>query len=393
MNIITTFNPIVTASGTFDMTIQNGGHLLVTNESSANLILTFGNGASTYVPANDKRLYCINGQMAQPHTKITYSTQSTLPNQNIVNQTVIEAFQPGENVPETYPSPIIRNTSVAGAIKATGVQLIDASPLFTTVISAIDSTTGLDYLLLVGGSFIVGNNSVGGLGGSITLNGGSGSSEQTIINGGSINIRNVFTDGITPLAITDPITSRNYLILLDTAELDIGDNGAGGQFGSLKIAGPITVNGNYLSVDTSGLMTVPNAIHANLIRAIIPTNAVGQDLGLHVPTTGYHIVSTVEGAGDIFKVGAEGASLLQGTLALLTGSISRISMFGPYTLSTTATFFNHNLGVVPDMVLLQIVGAASTAEMAKYDNTSMTTTQVKLVSNGSYKAVGLAIKF
>jgi len=95
---------------------------------------------------------------------------------------------------------------------------------------------------------------------------------------------------------------------------------------------------------------------------------------------------------DLIQADA-GVKLTAGGVAFTTGSMSKVVPFGPYTLSTTATFFNHNLGVVPDFIILTCVGTNSTAEMAKYDNTTMTTTQVKLVSNGSFSFIGLAIKF
>lgn len=88
-----------------------------------------------------------------------------------------------------------------------------------------------------------------------------------------------------------------------------------------------------------------------------------------------------------------GISITSGGIALVTGSISKVKPFGPYTLSTTATFYNHNLGVIPDFIILTCVGTSSTAEMAKYDDTTMTSTQVKLVSNGSFNFRGVAIKF
>jgi hypothetical protein len=144
MNIISTFNPFTSLNTSFDMTVQQGGHLLVINESSANLVLMFGNGGNTYAPANDRRLYCINGQMAQPHTVVSWVIQSQLPNMNIVNQVLIEIYQPGENVPEVYPAPLVRNTSVAGAITATSLNVAVAyDPAgITDVIQVSDPTRG-----------------------------------------------------------------------------------------------------------------------------------------------------------------------------------------------------------------------------------------------------------
>lgn len=90
-------------------------------------------------------------------------------------------------------------------------------------------------------------------------------------------------------------------------------------------------------------------------------------------------------------VNQNGIQLLAGTLALLAGSISRLSTFSG-AATTTPTFFNHGLGTVPDLVLIQRVGTSSAVETFGYDDTTMTTTQVKIVSNGSFNFRALAIK-
>jgi hypothetical protein len=76
-----------------------------------------------------------------------------------------------------------------------------------------------------------------------------------------------------------------------------------------------------------------------------------------------------------------------------------ISQFGPYSITTTPTFYNHNLvdvngtPIVPDMIILQGTGAASTSRTAVYEDSTMTTTQVKITGNTSFSVRGIAMKF
>ncbi len=98
------------------------------------------------------------------------------------------------------------------------------------------------------------------------------------------------------------------------------------------------------------------------------------------------------GGTEIARVNASGLSLISGTFALLTGSLARISSFSG-TATTTSTNFNHNLGAVPDIIMLTLTIVSSTAHMITYDPTSLTSTQVKVQSDGTNTFAGLAIKF
>jgi hypothetical protein len=75
------------------------------------------------------------------------------------------------------------------------------------------------------------------------------------------------------------------------------------------------------------------------------------------------------------------------------------SWFGPYTVTSTGTFFNHNLvdstgtAVTPDLVLLVIAQLTNTLHVVSYDPGTITSTQVKLESDVSLQVVGVALKF
>ncbi len=101
----------------------------------------------------------------------------------------------------------------------------------------------------------------------------------------------------------------------------------------------------------------------------------------------------LSGGSEMARIDSSGLDLRAGTFSLLTGSISRISAFSG-TASVTATLFNHGLGAVPDIVLLQLTINSTTAHMVSYFNdASLTSTQVKIISDGTNSFVGLAIKF
>jgi len=348
MQIVSQFNPIAATSGQFDMTVQRGGHVMIANESSANLIITFGNGAQSYVPANDKRLYCVSGQMAQPHTTIKWIQQSKLPQANTINQTTVEAYQPGENVPETYPSPLIRNTSVAGPITATKISLnvpiFTVGPGTTNVIEVFDTPGTNDRYI-------------------------------TLDNFPSLSMYTT-TNTITPIINVGWILGGpavNNFSLQNDGSMFLGTN----PFGQTQF----DTTGNF--IQSTGTKIVAQLIDAS----VVPSGAA--DLGLHVANAN-RIVDTVGGV-DQFLVGSGGPHLLNGTITLISGSLSRMKFFSG-TATTTPTLFTHNLGVIPDLILLTLTGTTTALSMVKYDPATVTSTQVSVISDSSRSFVGLAIK-
>src|SRR5690348_10537793 len=108
----TPFNPTTVQSGSFEWDGGEDTHLIVINESNQNLLIRFAGGQKSYVPANDRRKYKLSGIMAQPQNSIAWTVQSGINQLNSVNQVVVEVYAPGEAVPETYPSPLIRQANV-----------------------------------------------------------------------------------------------------------------------------------------------------------------------------------------------------------------------------------------------------------------------------------------
>ena len=357
----TPFDPTAANNGTFTWGGGEGTNLVVINESFQNLFFKFAGGQISYVPANDRRRYSLIGEMAQAQNQVRWFVQSSIKNQNTINQVVVEVYAPGEEVPESYPAPVIRQSNVAGNITATSLSLIQpewVSGPDVNVISVTDPNTLLVYASL-----------------------NTHPSLHMMTN--TLSPAVALWDGGVNGAFNTQITNQGQFIA-----------GSLGNFqGHLVVNNNVTGNPNGDQFFVDGItMTVPGQINANLIRAIVPNNNSGQDLGLHTEA-GFRIVSTIEGTGDVFAVSAAGPTLLLGTLNLLVGSLSKIAAFGPYSVTTTAAFFNHNLGVIPDAIILTHSVASSVAFDPSYDHASMTATQVKLQSVATGTLRGLAIKF
>ncbi len=98
------------------------------------------------------------------------------------------------------------------------------------------------------------------------------------------------------------------------------------------------------------------------------------------------------GANGVELSYANGINLLNGKLNLLSGSLSRIAQFGSYAIGTTYAYYNHNLGAVPDLILL--VGVSDVSATFIYDDLTLTSTQVQIMSSvGGAYCRGLALKF
>ena len=98
---------------------------------------------------------------------------------------------------------------------------------------------------------------------------------------------------------------------------------------------------------------------------------------------------------DNTKISSNGAGALTALQALFThGSLTRIGMAGPFTVTSTKTAFNHGLGGTPNIVIPIIdTGGLSGAHNCYVDTGSYTSTQVSLKSDTSMTVYILAIAF
>lgn len=126
---------------------------------------------------------------------------------------------------------------------------------------------------------------------------------------------------------------------------------------------------------------------ANLITA-----ETGNDVGLHA-AAGQRVVDTINSV-DTFSVDENGMHLLAGVFNLLTGSLSKIAIAGPYTTTATAASFAHNLGDTPDFVITWLAFSSAATCSLTANKATMNSTTVDLRSNIMLSPVYLlSIKF
>lgn len=109
MTIVTIFNPLTDPFPTFDTLAQYGEKIIIINESSVNILITFGNGGTSIVPANDRRMYEFIDQMGIGYGSVTWGIESNTNLSNTFNQVIVENYLESETVPEVYPAPLIRS--------------------------------------------------------------------------------------------------------------------------------------------------------------------------------------------------------------------------------------------------------------------------------------------
>lgn len=111
MELAAAFNPTLNTSGSFTaLTMQSGSKIIIINKSYVDLIFTFGNGDKRLVIANDRRGFTLN---SQPNPTVTW-VQENIDYPQTINQLqnvcYVEVYQPSEQVSETYPAMIQRET-------------------------------------------------------------------------------------------------------------------------------------------------------------------------------------------------------------------------------------------------------------------------------------------
>jgi hypothetical protein len=83
--------------------------------------------------------------------------------------------------------------------------------------------------------------------------------------------------------------------------------------------------------------------------------------------------------GNIAKIDAGGITLQAGSINLLTGTITRMVIDGPFTIHPAGTTVNHSLGAVPDFVFpISDTGNATSASLYGVNFGTMSSTQVTL---------------
>jgi len=119
MQIVKIFDPSATTSGSFNLVLPgNRGKMLIYNESSFNLQLTFANNDTTYIPAWWADLYHLKDM---PSPTVNWSQQSQLAsNGPPISQVVVVTYEENEKVSGTYPAALTRQTNIGNAVNTVG---------------------------------------------------------------------------------------------------------------------------------------------------------------------------------------------------------------------------------------------------------------------------------
>lgn len=159
--------------------------------------------------------------------------------------------------------------------------------------------------------------------------------------------------------------------------------------GTLAHPGSVSFDNGKIFSDGVGRMSFVQRIFANLIQTL-----TGNDLTLGVET-GHRIAFQVNNT-NVATINADGSfQMVSGPVEFITGSLRRISSFSG-TANTSFANYNHGLGIIPDIVLIQFVGStAGDSATFSYNPATMTNAIVAITCNDATPRsfVALAIKF
>ncbi len=317
MRLLTPFDPTATSSGRIITQLVNqGSKIIVMNESSINLLLTFGDGTTAQLPANWARLFIL----VQPHFDILWQQQSSGGISSIqpTNQVVVEVYEPYEMIVEHYPQELLRQTN-AGNQGAGASTLADDGRAGGATPVTIEATQS-----------------------------GAGGSNVLIDNQGNATFAQ-WSSGI--------LTTIFHVLANATSGTDnvkLGDSGH-----QVYIQGTLLAD---LATTFSGDVTV---------------NGLG---------TGLSVANNVT---------VSGTATVSIDLALALGSVSKIASFGPYSIAGNGHgTFAHNLGVIPDFILL-VIDDTTYHQLPSVDFANLTSSQFTSYNGGGGTATfrGIAIKF
>jgi hypothetical protein len=209
-----------------------------------------------------------------------------------------------------------------------------------------------------------------------------GNAVSTVGGGSSFVQNDGNTAGTSVVESTVSGDGASAVSLTNAGDLHLGTVA---HHGSITTIGPLSTDNAQIVSDGAGVFTIVNRILTNLIKTI-----TGNDLTLGVET-GHKIALQVNNA-DVVDVNSSGINILSGGLLLPSSQLLKgISHFGPYTVTSTPTAFNHNLGITPTLCVICVANAA--AADIDYDRSTMTSTQVTMSSTASCTVTGIALAF
>ncbi len=184
----------------------------------------------------------------------------------------------------------------------------------------------------------------------------------------------------TPVVTAAPGSEATATLINNDGSASLGSPT---RSGTIKLADAASGGAQpALSANGSGAINLAALLSTQQIGLFVGATKVG-----HLDSGGIHLEA------GAFQFDGSSSTLTTLILKLKTGGLTAINIFGPIAMTTAVTTYNHNLGVVPDIILLQPTGALAGANRTtEYDTSSLTTTQFNANGNASFSAMGIAIK-
>ena len=188
MRYVGAFTPQALPTGTFDLTAKKG-KFVFSNESCQNLVVTFANGFDRKIPAGIASLVCLD----QPATLMNWRVISSL-NIPCIDAVDIDFYESYEQLPETYPSSLVRQTIVGNSINlatSTTNLVNDGNPAGTQIIEATVAGDGSSAVSVT-------NDGVAAFGNALRPG-------KVVVNGnGEVNTNTIVSpaDGASVLSVT-----------------------------------------------------------------------------------------------------------------------------------------------------------------------------------------------
>lgn len=187
-----------------------------------------------------------------------------------------------------------------------------------------------------------------------------------------------------------PLSSSTQAVINDgnAANTTILEATVAGDTGS---AVKLTNNAVFILGDATNPGSLTTVGVATLNSTEFPTGTPGNETHI-VNTAGSDIVLQSPLGNEIGRFANNGNIKVASALQLVTGLIRAISFFGPLNVTTVTANFAHGLGVVPDIVLLQVSGGVSTVRTCMVNYSTLSSTGMDLTGNASFSVYGIALK-
>jgi hypothetical protein len=343
---------------------NNKATLQLQNESGSGLQITTVKGQeSTYIAAGGwKNLLLTPGESA-----VQYTVIYQLPNPG-VTVLLAEFYRPGEPVipPGTLGNSPVSIAQAQNVVNASNL-INDGNTSQNIIESTLQSSSGSNVIMKNDGTFNL-FQFVGGILTqllAITPGIANGLANSNIIIGDANHRTEIVgalrADTVSQFLGTVTLTPSGGIAALAQ------NSNAGSGFVTQQIP---NTNTGWTSFNSQGAATANNGIGflaSGNHQYCFDSNTINS-------------ATAVLRAGANASLGIDLSALTAATsgIKFAGGSLTRIAVAGPYTVTNVASFFNHNLGAIPDICIPVVGGNAVVTWVITWGQATSTATQVPL---------------